>query len=112
MKSIQYIIPLPERKGFKFIEPGSVMRCEARGQHTLVYMLTGENVLFAKSLEFMEELLTEYSFVRVHDAHLINTEYVSFYLQENGGFVMMKDGAEIKITRNKRNMLLKRMEAV
>ena len=48
-------------------------------------------------------MLQEYGFLRVHQSHLINPQFVKGILKRDGGTVMMKDDREIPVSRQKKN---------
>ena len=61
------------------------------------------------SLKVIEELLEDHSFIRVHRSFVVNLEEVEKYVKADGGYLVMSDGSEILISRNKKEELFKRL---
>ncbi len=52
-------------------------------------------------------MLLPYNFLRIHNSHLINLNYIKKYMRKNGGQVMLQDGTIIEISRRKKEEFLK-----
>jgi len=57
----------------------------------------------------IEELLEDHSFTRVHRSFLVNLHEIEKYVRGDGGYLVMSDGSEILISRNKKEELLKKL---
>ena len=74
------------------------------------FFFAGENkMMVTKTLKEFEELLDEYDFIRVHNSHLINLNHVAKYTKGEGGVVTMSDGAEVDVSRRKKEEFLQRL---
>jgi two-component system LytT family response regulator len=82
------------------------MRCEADSNYTIFYLRSSENVLVTKTLKEFEALLSSDQFIRVHQSHLININYVEQYIKGDGGIAIMSDGSYVEISRRKKNAFL------
>jgi two-component system LytT family response regulator len=60
-------------------------------------------------LKLIEELLEEHSFIRVRRSFLVNLDEVEKYVKADGGYLVMSNGAQIYISRNKKEELLKKL---
>ena len=102
-------IALPTTEGFSFVKRDDIIRCEASGNYTIFYLQNKTKYIITKTLKYYEEMLSEYSFFRVHKSHLINLTYVSKFLRGKQGYVQMNDGKNIEVSTRKREELLKRL---
>ena len=66
-------------------------------------------MIVTKTLKDFEELLNEYDFIRVHNSHLINLNHVTKYTKGEGGVVTLSDGAEVDVSRRKKEEFLQRL---
>ena len=57
----------------------------------------------------VEELLSDYSFLRVHNSFLVNLNEIEKYLKGEGGYLVMSDGTTIDVSRSKKEVLLKKL---
>lgn len=96
--------------GINYIKLGEIVRCEAQGNYTFFNLQSGVQELSSKPIKEYEELLEEFSFVRVHKSHLINLYHVKSYLKSEGGSVLLNDGSEVPISKNKKDEFLKKMK--
>jgi two-component system LytT family response regulator len=83
-----------------------IIRCESQGSYTIFYLNNKEEIVTTKNLKEYEQLLTDYSFVRVHHSHLINFNYLKEYIKKDGGYAFMQDGSNVPVSFRKRNHLL------
>lgn len=90
----------------EFVEINSVIRCESESNYTTFYLKTGEKLVVSKTLKEFDELLTPYHFLRVHQSHLINLEEIKSFIKSDGGYIRMKDGSSIPISRQRRNYVM------
>ena len=86
-----------------------IIRCEAQSNYTLFYLNGGEQILVTKSLKEYENLLEEYSFMRVHHSHLINLNYLKEYIKTDGGYAIMTDNSNVPVSVRKKDNLLKEL---
>ncbi len=90
----------------EFVEVSSIIRCESDSNYTTFYLKNGEKLLVSKTLKEFEELLSPYGFLRVHQSHLINLKEIKSYIKSDGGYIRMKDGATVSISRQRREMVM------
>lgn len=96
-------IALPTADGLIFVKISDIMRCESDGSYTR-FLLINDKILFvSRSLKEFEELLPSSSFFRTHKSHLINTNYIAQYINRDGGVVVMENGDQIPIARNRKD---------
>ncbi|MBL0145865.1 MAG: LytTR family transcriptional regulator [Chitinophagaceae bacterium] len=46
------------------------------------------------------------SFFRIHQSHLVNMNRISKYIKGDGAYVVMDDGTQITISRNKKEAFM------
>ena len=91
----------------EFIEVATIVRCESDGNYTAFYLKNGEKLLISKTLKEYDELLFPYGFLRVHQSHLINLKEIKSFIKTDGGYIKMKDGSSVSISRQRRETVLK-----
>jgi two-component system LytT family response regulator len=83
-----------------------IIHCKSDDNYTLFQLTGGRSVLVSKTLREYEDLLSGHGFVRVHNSHLINQIYISFFDKREGGFIVMKDEARIPVSSRKRDQIV------
>ena len=61
------------------------------------------------TLKDIEELLQDYSFIRVHRSYLVNLNEIEKYVKGEGGYLVMSDGSNIDVSRSRKEELLKKL---
>jgi two-component system, LytTR family, response regulator len=79
-----------------------IIRCESDGNNTMFYLNNNEKLFVTKTLKTFDEMLQEHSFVRVHQSHLINLDYLQEFSKKEGGLLKMKNGDEIPVSSRKK----------
>ena len=86
---------LPTLQGFDVVKTEDIIRLQADGNFTQVYLIDGTKKMVCRFLKHFD-LLLENPFVRVHRSHIINTNFVKSY--HKNGEIILKDGAEIEVS--------------
>ncbi|MBK3517577.1 LytR/AlgR family response regulator transcription factor [Carboxylicivirga marina] len=100
-------IALPMVDKTEFIEVEAISRCQGDGNYTHVYLKNSEKHLVCKSMKEFDELLSDYNFIRTHQSHLINLNEIKAFVKTDGGYIKMKDGSSVSISRQRREMVMK-----
>lgn len=104
-------LALPTRLGFEIVDLDTIVRCRAESNYVLIVFKDNKSLLVSRTLKELEELLVEHSFLRVHQSHLINLNYIKAVLKIDGGtFIKMTDDEEVPVSRQKRNYVYKILE--
>lgn len=102
-------IALPTMEGLQMIPVQSIISCEADDNYTTIMLKNNKKIVVSCTLKVIEELLEEHSFIRVHRSYLVNLDEIEKYVKTDGGYVVMSDGSQIFISRNKKDELLKKL---
>ena len=102
-------IPIPGKNGIDLVHHNEIIHIEASSNNCVVTIQNKDSALVSKSLKDYEELLCkqEMPFIRIHNSFIINVNYATTYLKEDGGVVVMKDKKSIPISKNKKDEFLK-----
>lgn len=98
---------LPMQDQIRVVNSSEVIRLESERNYTRFYLADGSVHLISKNLGAYEELLRGQPFFRSHKSHLINLEYLQSYVRQDGGYLLMKDGSKVLISRSQRPELFK-----
>jgi len=99
-------IVLPTSEGLEFIQIENIVRCQSESNYSRIFLLDSREIFLAKTLKEIEALLQDNGFFRIHNSHLISEKYITKYIASEGGFVMMKDGRKVPISRSKKSEFL------
>lgn len=105
-------IALPTGVGYQIVEIGNIVRCQSDSNYTNIFCKDGNKVLISRTLKEIEELLTNHGFLRVHQSHLINPQFVKGILKHDGGSLIMNDDNEIPVSRQKAKQINEILETM
>lgn len=95
-------VAIPGIKETFFIDPESILYCQAENNYTHFYLTTREKYTSSKPIFEYEELLTPYGFIRCHQSFLVNRHHIKKWLRTDGDRLLMEGQHEIPISRNQR----------
>lgn len=101
-------LTLATQEGYIFVKIDDIVRCEADGAYTKIYLVGGEMIIVSQTMRHYEDILTENNFFRIHDKHIVNLRFVKKYIKEDGQ-VLLRDGTRVDVSRRRKDDFLKRM---
>jgi len=99
-------IALNSQEKIQVVDIPDVVRCESNGSYTLFFLTSGEEILVTKTLKEYDHLLSGLGFLRVHQSHLINLNYIKEFIKKDGGYLILKDKTEIPVSSRKRSNVM------
>lgn len=103
-------IAIPTMEGLQMIFVESIISCASNSNYTSLFLKNKQNIIASRTLKEIEEMLEDYSFVRVHHSYLVNLNEVEKYIKGEGGYLLMSDGTTIDVSRSKKEILLKKLK--
>lgn len=103
-------IAIPTTEGLNMQPINDILYCEASSSYTIFHLSKGGKIVSAKTLKEYEELLEPHNFFRIHHSHVVNLNYVEKYIKGDGGFVLLSNGAEVAVSRSRKDVVLERLQ--
>lgn len=101
-------LAIPQQDKIEFILIQDIIRCQGDGNYTHI-MLNKRKITVAKTLREYEELLSDAGFVRIHQSHLVQIRCIAAYYKQEGGYLKLKDGTRLSVSRHRREHVLERL---
>ncbi|WP_282161007.1 LytR/AlgR family response regulator transcription factor [Ulvibacterium marinum] len=79
-----------------------IIRCESDSNNTIFHLHDKRRIFVTKTLKYFSDLLQQYDFVRIHQSHLVNLQYISAYIKTDGGYLMLKNGENVPVSVRKK----------
>jgi len=105
-------IAISHTKGIKIIEDNTIVHLEASGNCTMLHFEDGSRYLDTRTLKIYEELLDPKKFVRVHKSHIINLNYLTEYLNDDGHYAILSGKHHIPVARNRVSDFVKMLKTI
>lgn len=95
------------------VQISDIVRCESSANYTIFYFKDKRQLLVTKTLKEFDNLLSSgHRFLRVHQSHLVNTDYIKEFVKIDGGYLVMTDKAEVPVSSRKRSQVMKMINAL
>ena len=99
-------IALPDFSGYRFESVNDLVRLESDSNYTNIHLKNGEKVLVSKPMKHFEDFLDETDFIRIHNSHIINMNYLKGYVRDDGGMAELMDGTKLQIAKRRLPLFL------
>ena len=99
-------ITLATKESLELVHPSEILYCESDSNYTMVYLGDGRKKLISRTLGEFEEMLEPFHFCRTHNSFLVNMDEVREYVRTEGGYLVLKNGTTIPVSKTKRDKLL------
>ena len=106
---VQEKIVLPTGQEVLIAEVKDIIRCEKLNNSTIFYLPEQTPKRVGRSMNDLEQLLLEGNFMRIHEDHLVNLNYIHQYIPEEN-LLVMKDGGMAVVAAQRNKLLAKKME--
>lgn len=103
-------IALPTMEGLQLVSLDSIISCASNSNYTTFSLKDKQKLTVSRTLKEVEELLEEYSFLRVHHSYVVNLNEVNKYVKGEGGYLVMSDESTIDVSRSRKDMLLQKLQ--
>jgi two-component system LytT family response regulator len=90
----------------------NIIRCESDNSYCTVFLNNGKKIIVSKNLKSYEEILTPQGFIRVHQSHLVNCNYINYYDKQDGGSLVMTDNTHVPVSIQKRPILTEFLDSL
>jgi len=98
-------IALTTQKETRFIPVTQIMHCESSNNYTIFFLSHGEKIVASRPIYEFEDLLGIHGFIRCHQSYLVNKKYIKSWVKEDGGYLLMVNGAQVPVSRTKKEIV-------
>lgn len=106
------LIALPIGDVMQVLHYDEIIRCESESNYTHLYLKGGKKILVSKTLKEIQEILDGLSFYRVHQSHLVNMHHIEKFYKGEGAYIIMNDGSNISVSRNKKDEFMEQFRKI
>jgi two-component system, LytTR family, response regulator len=84
--------------GFLMFNTRNIEYCYANQSYCYIVTYTKKEILIAKSLKEIQDMLPDRQFYRTHKSYLVNIYYIRKYVHARESFVILKSGDKIPVS--------------
>ncbi len=93
---------LPTCKGIEKVNVNDIIRIQSISNYSKLYFCNGRTLVMAKVLHWFEEKLLSHHFIRSHNSHLVNKNYIESYVKKFPAKLILLNGEIISIAKRRR----------
>ena len=83
-----------------------IVHCVSDNAYTTFRLNTGEKIVVSKGIGEYADLLAGFGFLRPHQSHLVNINYIKKLDKSDGGFLILKDKTQIPVSSRQKQQLI------
>jgi len=83
-----------------------IVHCVSDNAYTTFRLNTGEKIVVSKGIGEYADLLASFGFLRPHQSHLVNINYIKKLDKSDGGFLILKDKTQIPVSSRQKQQLI------
>ena len=87
-----------------------IIRCESDSNNTIFYTSDDKKIFVTKTLKYFSDMLSGYQFLRVHQSHLVNINYISAFIKTDGGYLMLKNKQSVPVSVRKKSEVIEMLD--
>lgn len=107
------VICIPVQNGYDYLKVKDIEYLEADGSYVHLFLIDKKQKTVSKNLKYFEQTLEPFSnFVRVHRSFIINLEFMSSFSKSGRGTIIMQNGKEVDLARDRRSDFLNILEKI
>lgn len=95
----------------RIVDIQDIVRCEADSNYTTFHFSDKSKMIVTKSLKEYDKILSPSGFIRSHQSHLVNAEYIDSLQKADGGYLLLKDKQMVPVSVRKRSEVLEYLKA-
>lgn len=99
-------IALPTSEGFDFVHIDDIRYLQSDNNYTWVHLVSQQKYLVSRTLKEVSSMMSFPRFFRVHQSYCVNLNHVKKYVRGQGGYLVLKDGTQIPVSRANKEPLL------
>ena len=102
------VLAIPVESGFEFVNMDEIIRIESDEGYSCIHFENQTKILSSKPLNYYNSMLPVNYFYQIHRSHIINIRFLKNY--HKIGFITLKNGEEIPVSKAKRSEFTKQFK--
>jgi len=99
-------VALPTQNGFDLIKLSTILYCQAENNYCKVICVDDKEFLVSKTLKYIEKLIDNDLFMRIHKSFLVNLNYIVKYDKSDDLIITLINGIQLPVSFRKKEQFL------
>jgi two-component system LytT family response regulator len=91
--------------GRELFNSSSIIRIEARSSYSKLFFDNGNTLVVARTLRWFEGRLPAQQFIRTHRTHVVNKDFINWYLNGTQSKVYLVNGEQVEVAKRRRKFV-------
>lgn len=101
-------IVIPVSTGFEILNVNDIIYIKAEGSYTKIYLSNNVSYTMSKNLKYFESVFeTNTSFVRIHRSYLVNINFITRIIKNDGFYAVFDEATQLPIINDKIEEVIK-----
>ena len=96
-------ITLPTENGYEVLKINSIVYCEANSNYCRIICIDGRQILLAKTLKNVQELLPSVLFHRIHKSYLVNLNHIVRFNKNGTLEIELQNGKKLPVSHRQKD---------
>jgi len=106
------VLELSVSDGIIMIKQSNIVRFEAAGSYSILYLKDGTKHTASKNLKYFESVLDPLNFCRCHQSHIVNLHEVTKLVSADGYYALMTDQSKAEVGKNYKEVFLAKLKLI
>jgi two-component system LytT family response regulator len=84
----------------QLVSVNDIINAEADSNYTTFRIAGGKKIMVSRTMKEFDEMLSGSGFIRTHQSHLVNINYIDRFVKKDGGYLQLTDGTKIPVSPN------------
>lgn len=102
----QLVLPIANK--LEFVHLNEILYLKSDNNYTTFFLENSKEILVSKPIKEFESILSD-QFMRTHQSYLVNKAKIKSLVKSDGGFLLMIDGSNIPISRNRKEEVIQKL---
>ncbi|NER12402.1 response regulator [Leptobacterium flavescens] len=91
-----------------FLQTGEIIYCKSDGNYCDIFLENGKKITITQKLKYVEEILPDSTFLRVHNSYVVNLNKVRAY-DKGEGYITLTNQKNIPVSRQRKATFLNKL---
>ncbi len=89
-----------------FFKNNEIIRFESVANNTIIHFINGTSSEIYEPIDSIEKQLTDVDFIRIHDEHIINVNYLTKIPDNLSDSVELENGVLLPVSKKTKNLII------
>ena len=100
-------VKIQSKDHIRFFQANEIIRFKANNNKTIIFLTNEKVVEINETIDNIEQQLENQPFLRIHEDHIVNLNFIAKILDKNENSIELNDGTLLPVTEIQKEFILK-----